>query len=224
MSRSRSYPILSLPDALVLVRKVQHIIGTAKETREEVMNRLGYSQTSGCANRLLSALKKYGLIICSLSEGVRYVQISETIDGLLRSEIPDGMLYQVALKPPAFAELHQKFGPVLSKSPEVSSYLDENGYAKNAHSKLVDVYMATMMFVTKRTAMSNSDKMGFAQSPGPPDHEDWNEARQHEASDDIRVLIFELLPPSVPLGKANDMGRKIFEMIAAEWDEHLEPE
>jgi hypothetical protein len=146
--RSPNFPVLGLPTALELAEKIYE-----KEKRAEVVpdiaaKHLGYSTLSGRARRVLSALKAYGLFN---EQPNGHLKISEqgVIAMVFKEGTPerDAALREMALRPPIFQKLLQRFGADLPSDEGLRARLiTEYNFLEDGANTLIRAFRESLPF------------------------------------------------------------------------------
>ncbi|MDQ2731199.1 MAG: hypothetical protein M3Y56_06035 [Armatimonadota bacterium] len=122
-SRSPSFPLLSLPDAIVAARKVYEREHRTPTTREVVAEQLGYKTLHGTARRVVAALGQYGLLDDAPKGRVR---VSELGEALIHPRDPSELriLRERALHTPTvYGMVFSHFGESIPSERTLESFL-----------------------------------------------------------------------------------------------------
>ena len=109
MARSPSYPQVSLPKAIELVREVYAGAHKSAIDSETVIELLGYSSRSGRALAVVGALKQFGLLE-GREDNIRVTSLALSILEPLTEKERTDSLRQAAFQPDLFSELLREFG------------------------------------------------------------------------------------------------------------------
>ncbi|WP_159601585.1 hypothetical protein [Agromyces humi] len=110
--RSPSYPSLSLREALERLKLLYKAEGLHAAPIETAVRHWGYKGPNGRTNLIVSALKKYGLIVDSGSGRARKIQVTEAARRILEHPDPDerqAAIQKAALLPPIHSEMWRKY-------------------------------------------------------------------------------------------------------------------
>lgn len=166
--RSPNFPVFGLPTALELAGKIYEKEKRAEVSPEIAAKHLGYSTMSGRARRVLSALKAYGL----LSEQPNgQLKISE--QGMLVMVFREGApereaaLREMALRPPIFQKLLQRFGADLPSDDNLRARLiTEYNFLEDGANTLIRAFRESIPFT--KLGNENSDEGTGPSSPASP--------------------------------------------------------
>lgn len=127
--RSPAFPCISLPEAIKRAFSIYQIEGTHPADSITLVRALGYSGLSGTSTSILSAIKKYDLLVRVTEND--YKLSNQAIDILLNQEgNPERSqaIKQSALSPPLFRELYEEFGETLPSENNLRSRLLKRGF------------------------------------------------------------------------------------------------
>jgi hypothetical protein len=148
--RSPSYPNISLPEAISLVRKIIDVAMSNPIPEDELAQRLGYEAGSSWLGLRLSALSKFGLleIIPASPTRGKMCELTGLAERLMSwNPSPDdhkAALRQAALRPPIYNDLWTRFGPEFPADAEMAAYLvGERKFNRNVVSSVLADFRAT---------------------------------------------------------------------------------
>ncbi|MBA2669079.1 MAG: hypothetical protein H0U67_01755 [Gemmatimonadetes bacterium] len=151
-TRGRSYPALSLREAVERTRQFYDVERSARVSPEDAVQTWGYRSLNGASQRVLSAVRQYGL----LEDVQGDVKISpRALTILLDEEHTDD--YQQALKaaarePAVFAEILDEHEDGLPSDTALVSYLvRKREFTEDAARKINAALRDTLEYVRERT-------------------------------------------------------------------------
>jgi hypothetical protein len=145
--RSPNFPILSLPQAVERIETIYDREQTVPADPHTIANHLGYSGLNGASLKMISALRKYGLLEVAGPDAMRVSALAMTImhpasDGEKREA-----LREAANGPALFRQLNDVFGGQRPSETNLRSWLLRNGFAKSAVDNVIKAYGETMDLV-----------------------------------------------------------------------------
>lgn len=146
-TRSPNYPAISLVEAINRAKLVYDREHTHKTSAEVVAVAIGYTGLNGTSRSMISALKKYGLLI---SEGDGLKVSSDAVDIFeLPASDPLSMAARTtaAFKPPLFAELKETYGDRLPSDASLRHMLIKKGFNPRMASEVIQIYKDTIASV-----------------------------------------------------------------------------
>lgn len=149
-TRSPNYPALNLADAVERAEMVFSELGRSRVGDEEVARALGYNKLHGKSRTVVSALKKYGFLE---PDGDGFRISDDALDIVtLDSDDPDRAraMYDAALKPVLFAELHETYGDNPPGDSLLRNYLLKKNFNHNIADEVIRVYRDTMDIVSRK--------------------------------------------------------------------------
>lgn len=155
--RSPSYPNMPLADAIAAVRKIEEQYRSASVDRADGAKILGYSSLSGPANKALAALAHYGLVERA---GKGHMKVTERARAILHSDSKEEKqknLRWAALEPTLFRDLQERFPDMTPPEEGVVTFLNRQGFNKNAIRPAAKAYLETLLFL---------EQMGVSESHG----------------------------------------------------------
>ena len=174
MARTRSprYPNIPLSEAIQRVAEVYAREQTAPTSADVMAEAMGYSGLNGTSLKMLSSLRKYGLI-----EGRGdTLRVSKDAQALILDP-PGSPDYEEALKrcafePDLFSALFAQFGQAGSER-SIAVYLQKQGFKPNAASLTAKNFRDTIALITDTTEKNTSDEHRIQGEPsrGSPDHD-----------------------------------------------------
>jgi len=171
-SRSPRAPQISLQEALVKVGAVYEKEHTHKANREVIAKDMGYRGLSGSSATVLASLRQYGLLEGS-GDSMRVTENATVILELPAGD-PDraAAIQRVALAPPLFAELNDKFGSKLPSDENLRLYLVKKGFNRDTANTLIRTYRETLSLVKDETqgydGEENTDLLGIDKGSNMP--------------------------------------------------------
>lgn len=169
--RSPSFPMVPLKTAIERLEQFETKFGRHPAPYTKAGLAWGMKEGSGQANRVLAALKGFGLIQYSGSGVARSIAISDTGRTYLRAQqehIKQGVIKDAALKPKAIAKFWPDWG---ADRPVNEICLDDlvlkHGFTDKAARDFLRVYDETIDYA----GLSNSDKVDVEVNGGEADEE-----------------------------------------------------
>jgi hypothetical protein len=159
MARSPSYPQLSLPKAIDLVRLVYAGAHKSAIDSKTVMQLMNYSPGSGRALAVVGALKQYGLLE-GRDESIRVTQLALSILEPLNENEKIQSLMDAATKPDLFADLDREFGDSIPSEAVIRSIaIRKHGFTNSGADNVVKSYLETMRFIknTESTVLGSDE-------------------------------------------------------------------
>lgn len=151
-SGARNAPFIGLDDAIARIRNLHNKVKRTSVQVRHAATHLGYSPKSSNVALVISALKKYGLIISEeTAEGCR-IRISDlafkiVADSRAASPEREKWIIEAALLPKAHRELWEAFGPEPPDDDAIRAHLMfEKGYSEDAARNAAKVFRATIAF------------------------------------------------------------------------------
>src|SRR5215831_11241185 len=143
--RSPAYPMFSLGEAIIRVRKLWESQRKHPAHPDAVLANLGYSGKSGTALRTVAALGHYGLTVETGSAETRRITISERSQDIMFLEESDPRRIQAlrdaALNPTIFGELWQRYGKTLPNDEAIRPFLlRDKGYNEDSAQDVIQSY------------------------------------------------------------------------------------
>lgn len=146
-TRSPNYPAISLVEAINRAKLVYDREHTHKTSAEVVAVAIGYTGLNGTSRSMISALKKYGLLI---SEGDGLKVSSDAVDIFeLPASDPLSMAARTtaAFRPPLFAELKETYGDRLPSDASLRHMLIKKGFNPRMALEVIQIYKDTIASV-----------------------------------------------------------------------------
>lgn len=163
--RSRSYPGMSLRDALEAVAKIEGQYRTNPVYREAAAKLIGYSGLSGPANMALAALAAYGLVERAGKGQMRVTSRARAILHAANEEEKRNNMLAAAMEPQLFQDIRDRFeGIAIPPDEGVRTYLNREGFNPNAVGPATKAFLDTMRFIEEETA---SKRNGDEEADGP---------------------------------------------------------
>lgn len=155
-TRSPRYPNVSLQDAISRARMIYEREHMSPLTPEVAAEAMGYSSLNGASLKMISSLKKYGLLE-GRGDDVRLTREAQT----LVIDDPESEEYRIAimstaLKPDVFLEIHSQFENSGSER-NIAVYLEKQGFKPKAASNVASNYKETMALVSSRDALYDEE-------------------------------------------------------------------
>lgn len=147
-TRSPRYPNVSLGEAISKARLIYDREHMSPLTPKVAAEAMGYSGINGASLKMISSLKKYGLLE-GRGDDVRLTKDAQTliIDDQKSKDYRDA-LRRSALNPEVFLEIHRQFQNVGSER-NISVYLEKQGFKPDAASTVAQNFKETMALVAE---------------------------------------------------------------------------
>ena len=177
--RSPNYPFITLGDAIERVNRIYSADGTRPITAETAAQHMGYGGLNGASRKVISALRKYGLLagrgddVTVTKDSVTIIQDRELDDQSDRREA----LMRALTSSSVFADLHERYGAD-SSTIAINSYLAKNDFSKDGAASCAETYKASAEFVVKELE---------AYTPNDEDSEE-DESDLDAAGDDMNAV------------------------------------
>lgn len=147
--RSPSYPFIGLPEAVERARSLYAAARRSAVSADAAAESWGYSAKSSGGKQTVAALRAFGLL-----EGEGAVRLTDRAVHILLnegSEERDRLLRQVALAPPVYTRLWERYGPDLPSDKGLQTHLVlEMGFNENAVVDVIRGYKGTLDFAKLR--------------------------------------------------------------------------
>ncbi len=153
--RSPNYPQMNVTQAIERVKKVYAEEHTHSVPDQSIVSALGYTSLNGTSKVVLSALKKFGLLVAN-GDGFKVSQ-----DAVAIIELPSNdptrivALHKSALRPPVFRQIYEKYGNDLPSDASLRHYLVGLGFESDAANQVIRFYKETMGFLETQGAMKS---------------------------------------------------------------------
>lgn len=165
--RSPNYPIISLAEGVNRVSAIYERERTHPADKDVIAKDLGFGSLNGASRGIISALRKYGLLI---EEDDQQLKVStDALDILLHSPgRPERVnaLTKAAFSPPLFAELRGTFGMSLPSDENMRAHLIKRGFNPNTVTNVISSYRDTVAMVTHEAGREAGPKEAEA-APAP---------------------------------------------------------
>ena len=126
--------------------------GRQPASDEDIAKDLGYSSLNGTSRGLLSALKKYGLLLRD-GDGFKVSDDAVALIELPPTDVEHGaVVRRVAFRPMLFAELYEKYRNDLPSDKNLRHFLITKGFNPKTTNEAIRVYRDTLNFVSEEMA------------------------------------------------------------------------
>lgn len=170
-TRSPNYPQMNIVDAVERIRQVYQKEHTHKASYEVIAQALGYNSLNGTSRGVISALKKYGLLVPE-GDGFR---VSDEALAILElpsdDQIRINALREAALKPVLFAELFETYGSNLPSDSNLRHFLVTRKFNPVTADEVIRLYRETISLL--------------AQLPSDKREENNNQANKSKLTDKV---------------------------------------
>lgn len=154
VSRSPSYPSMSLREAVAKVTTVYRKETTHQVPREVVAKHIGYSSINGASASAISTLIKYGLL--AYTKGRDYLKVTQSAVEIVELRPGDSgraaAIREAAFTPALFTELHDQFQDRLPTDETLRVHLIRRGFNTRSAIEAIRAYRDTMAFVEEEGA------------------------------------------------------------------------
>lgn len=156
MARTQSpgYPQFALPKAITGVRKIFEADRRSVIDREVAQKHIGYSGTSGAADKALATLLHFGLLEKVGKGQVRVTQSAVDILHPASDATRRSALLQAGLRPQIYKDLHDRFGDHVSDTA-LQSYLVRENFLDRAIGPVSNGYLETTRFLEQEKAFES---------------------------------------------------------------------
>lgn len=148
-TRSPNYPAINLSEAIDCARRIFAQEHFHKASDETIAQDLGYTGLNGRSIGIISALKKYGLLV---QEGDGF-RISEDAQAILEFEPSNkerrDAIYKAAFMPNLFHDLYEEFGDTLPSEGNLRQFLIKRKFHPEKANDVVQIYRDTLELVTE---------------------------------------------------------------------------
>lgn len=148
VNRSPRYPAIDLATAISMVEKIFDKEGRAPVKEDVAMRHLGYGGLNGASVKVLSALRKYGLVE-GAAGGIKVSQDAIVICANRHQPTsPDRItaIRRAAFRVELFSDLHEHFGTEPSEQ-NLAAQLVVRGFSQEGAVKAARAFRATMALV-----------------------------------------------------------------------------
>jgi hypothetical protein len=145
--RSPNFPIISLPQAVQRIEAIYDREQTVPADTHTIANHLGYSGLNGASLKMISALRKYGLLELAGPEALKVSPLAMTIMHPASEAEKREALREAANGPALFRQLNDVFDGQRPSETNLRSWLLRNGFAKSAVDNVIKAYGETMDLV-----------------------------------------------------------------------------
>ncbi len=177
-TRSPAYPMLSLPDAVEMMKKLWESHRKHPAHVDSVLTVIGYKSKSGTALRAVAALGHFGLTTESGKSDQRKITVSERAQDIIHLPPTDPRYSQslraAALEPAIYKELWDRYGKSLPDDSAIRPFLiRDKGYNDSSALEVIKTYRETFEFaklgeLSEHNQQADSEKQ-VAQIKGSPE-------------------------------------------------------
>jgi hypothetical protein len=140
---------MSFPQAIERIKKVYSVEHTHTVPDESIAATLGYGTLNGTSKVILSALKKFGLLLPN-GDGFRVSQDAIAIIELPRDDPEKSTAIQkLALRPPIFRQLYERYGFDLPSDASIRHFLVNQGFESRGADLLIKFYKQTLEYLAE---------------------------------------------------------------------------
>jgi hypothetical protein len=172
-SQSPGYPNAALPKAIASVRQIFDADRRNPIERELAAKHIGYSGSSGAADKAIATLAHYGL---TEKVGKGEIRVSQLALDIIHPEKPDDRkraLLQAAFSPQIFKDLRERFSDGHVSEGALESYLKRENFLDRAITPVTKAYLETCRFLEQEKAFESggADESKGGESASSDDHE-----------------------------------------------------
>ncbi|WP_143324162.1 hypothetical protein [Caulobacter sp. X] len=158
MARAQSpgYPNASLPKAIQSIRQIFDADRRNPIDREVAAKHIGYSGSSGAADKAIATLAHFGL---TEKVGKGEVRVSQLAVDIIHPDKPEDRkksLFQAAFSPQIFKDIYDRFGAHVSEGA-LESYLKRENFLDRAIGPVTKAYLETCRFLEQEKAFEGGD-------------------------------------------------------------------
>lgn len=186
-SRSPRYPNIALSDAISKVRMVYEKEHMSQASPAVVAEAMGYSGINGASLKMLSSLRKYGLLE-GRGDDLRVSKDGQTLI-IDQPGSPDyrEAIRRTALKPELFSDLKRQF-PGQASDRNISIFLEKQGFKPDAAALAAKNFRETMALVDAEPGAYNQS--GQSEEPqksvGQPEMRAESQRSSAQANEEAR--------------------------------------
>lgn len=157
-TRSPNYPAISLAEAIDKIKKIYKAEHMHPASDEVIARTLNYTGLNGRSMGVISAIKKYGLLV---PEGDGHRVSDDAVNIIeLPPEDPEHIkaVEKAAFMPQLFSELHETYGDQLPSDSNLRHFLIKKKFNPNAANEVIKLYRDTLELVTAQTPEYNAEE------------------------------------------------------------------
>lgn len=145
--RSPNFPILSLPQAVDRIERIYRAEQTVPADQYTIAQHLGYSGLNGASLKMISALRKYGLLEDAGQDALRVSPLAMAIMHPASEAEKRDALREAANGPALYRKLNEVFEGRRPSETNLRSWLLRNGFSQSAVDNVIKAYSETMDLV-----------------------------------------------------------------------------
>jgi hypothetical protein len=212
--RSPNYPAISLPEAIARAKTVHEAEQHLAAPREVIAKHLGFNSLHGGANRIVSALTKYGLLDEVSGDKLKISPLALSILHPTNPAERASAIKEAAAKPPLFAEITSEWNGARPSDANLRTYLIRRNFGADALDRVIQAYKDTVELVAPHEEGYNAPASKPDRTPPTVrvgDHIQWEQGgvlqlpqprRVVWVSEDGRWLRIEGSPTGIPMDEA----------------------
>lgn len=168
--RSPNYPTIGLPEAIKKIKAIYQQERRNSMSSEVAARHIGYTSLNGHARSVLSALKKYGLLVSDKSQGQVRVSDDAVAICVYQEGAPERSeaIKRAALRPDIFREILKDFPDGLGSDANLRAKLiTRRGFTESAASTFIRALKETMQLADSGIMGDNSSEETLDSEPLP---------------------------------------------------------
>jgi hypothetical protein len=154
-SQSPGYPNAALPKAIQSVRQIFDADRRNPIERELAAKHIGYSGSSGAADKAIATLAHYGLTEKVGKGEIRVSQLALDIIHPNKPEDRKRALLQAAFNPQIFKDLRERFSEGHVSEGALESYLKRENFLDRAITPVTKAYLETCRYLEQEKAFES---------------------------------------------------------------------
>jgi hypothetical protein len=168
--RSPNYPTIGLPEAIKKIKAIYQQERRSSMPSEVAVKHLGYTSLNGHARSVLSALKKYGLLISDRGQGQVRVSDDAVTICVYQEGAPERSeaIKRVAQKPEIFREILKEFPDGLGSEANLRAKLiTRRGFTEAAANTFIRALKETVQLADSGIMRNNDPEVTLDSEPLP---------------------------------------------------------
>jgi hypothetical protein len=160
-AQSPGYPNAALPKAIQSIRQIFDADRRNPIDRELAAKHIGYSGSSGAADKAIATLAHYGLIE---RVGKGEIRVSQLALDIIHPDKPDDRkraLLQAGFSPQIFKDLRERFPEGHVSEGALESYLKRENFLDRAITPVTKAYLETCRFLEHEKAFESGGDDGL---------------------------------------------------------------
>jgi hypothetical protein len=168
--RSPNYPTIGLPEAIKKIKAIYQQERRNSMSSEVAARHIGYTSLNGHARSVLSALKKYGLLVSDKSQGQVRVSDDAVAICVYQEGAPERSeaIKRAALKPDIFREILKDFPDGLGSDANMRAKLiTKRGFTESAANTFIRALKETVQLADSGLMRNNDTEETLDSEPLP---------------------------------------------------------